>query len=162
MLSLNEKNLSTLYTQDRDSVINSAFDFLVSDDAEKKKYVRVNITSAEWFDGYGILTLAGKLFYDARAGWGRAKRNAVTAWYLKRPFGLVKRQIEETGRELDVQHEDIISFLHIPSLCVDEERYHYLAAIIGDEVKFEQFHNDLSNRPKKTGFWSFVSELLGG
>ena len=162
MLSLSEKNLSTLYKQSKDDIVNAAFDFLVSDDPEKKKYVRVNITSAEWFDGYGILTLAGKLFYDSRAGWGRAKRNAITAWYLKRSIDLLKKQIDESPRDGQVRHEDIISFLHIPSLCVDEERYHYLAEIIGEEVKSEQFHNDLSNRPKKTGFWSFVSELLGG
>ena len=94
MPSQNAKSLSTLYTQSKDAVVDTAFQFLISEDSNKKKEVRSDITTSEWFDGYGILTLAGKLFYDSRAGWGRAKRNAITAWYLKRPLELVRKQMK--------------------------------------------------------------------
>lgn len=161
MPSQSEKNLSTLYAQRKDDVVDLAFDNLISEDSEKKKQVRVDITSSEWFDGYGILTLAGRLFYDSRAGWGRAKRNAITAWYTRRPLELVKKQIDESPRDGSVRHEDVISFLHIPSMCVDEDRYYYFAEIIGEDMRSEQVKTDTQTKQKKTGFWSFVSELLG-
>jgi hypothetical protein len=161
MTSQKEKNLSTLYNQNKEAVVELAFQFLLSEDNENKKQVRTDITSSEWFDGEGILSLAGKLMHDSRAGWGRSKRNAILAWYLKRPLRLVKKQMGEHPYVGNISHKNVVSFLHVPSHCIDEERYHFFIEMVDEDQRFDQpkFGGKSSNT--QGGFWSFIRELLG-
>jgi len=136
------------------------FEVLISDDIESKRYIREEVTTAEWFDGYGILKLSEKLFTDSRAGWGRAKRNAVAAWYLNRPLKLVKEQIESSPVVSKICHGDIILFLHITDLCTEQDRFNYLSSI-SEKTEEAKPPTTENNTTEKKGFWTFLSELLG-
>jgi len=151
--------MEKLFQKNPDLVVTLAFDYLVSDFADKKKEVRELITSKEWFSPEAILKLSKKLKDDAHGGWGRAKRSAIAVWYLNRPISVVKRQIEECPKVGSWGHADVIRFLHIIDIAMssknNEERINYLRSVIGVDTS-DQPKKEKSNQVRKKGFWSFL------
>jgi len=162
MTSQEEESLSTQFIQNKKAVVSIAFSKLISDDPAQKKEVRDLITSSEWFDGEGILLLAHKIMKDHRGGWGRAKRTAITSWYLNRPLELVTKQITEfPSIEKTFSHVDVISFLHLCSDCKNEDQFYYFYEFEKQGHTYDEPTKPSDRFSKSNGFWSFIEDLLG-
>ena len=120
MTSLAEKNSRKFLSENRESIANQLFELLKDGKNEDKKAVR-DFAKSEEMDGEIVLMLAQKIF-DSDLGWGRAKRTAITSWYLNRPLEEIKRDIEATPKINNVSHKDLCKMLCVSATTTDPNR----------------------------------------
>jgi hypothetical protein len=159
MTSLKQKKVrlapQKLQAEDTDEFVSELFSLLIHGDKEDKAFVR-GCTANLWFTAESILKLYAKISGE-NAGWGRAKRSAISAWYLKRPLIHTRNQILEMwSLDTGVTHSTVCCKLHMSEQCRDPTRQAYLKRI---ESNFGAGTNDGEKNKKQKKGW--LARILG-